>query len=389
MSESKNKIAAQLLKAEMLGDRAKVEILKKQLSNMDDESSASKEMYQKRVQPREKTVSSHKRPKDQRVKRFVDTNPSLKSMFIEEKGISARDEAKMYVKTSLKFAHDDMETKHFSQEIDDSQVILNRRKRHKVGPSSAAESDSERSNDKAVQDDRSCERCFVRCPRHLVIDKTDNVFICLMDSKPFIADMNTVSNIVIRNRDHPSPSLVSSSDKCKQEVDGLINNLKICWASRGFRLIAMETYFKTRRPQSGEVVSCGQHFLIHCIPIKDKHYDRARMGFKQALLDTGQEWSLNKKLITSDGRKIYRCLPDGLSYFWISFDGTTNGFGHIVEDERNFSRYFGFEVLSDLFTKEFSMARLNQREDYKALFERSRSLKLIYFTNDDADKDKD
>lgn len=385
MSDSKNKIAAQLIKAEMLGDHVKVERLKRELSTFPSESCLPQKSSEKRSRPKDGPSASHKRPQDQRVKKFVDANPSLHNMFISEKSISARDEARMFVKTSLKFARDDMETKYFSQEIDDSQVILNRRKRHKMGPSHETESVSESyyQADDTRQDNHKCVRCIERCPKHLVIDRTDNTFMFLPDTQPFMTDM---SNVVIRNRDHVCSSLVSASDAHKHDVDKLIANIRRCWASKGLRLIVMETYFKSREAHPGEVVSCGQHFQVYCLPIKDKYYERARMGFKQALQDTGQEWSLNKKIVTIDGRRVYRCLPNGLSYFWICFDDTTNGFGHVIEEERSFSRYFGFKVLSDLFNKEFSMVRLNQQDDYKAQFDRSRNFKLQYFNEDDADK---
>lgn len=380
MTDSKNKIAAQLLKAEMLGDHAKVENLKRELLRLSSETASCQSPRNQSAQNnhhQDAPTRSHHRKEthqDQRVKKFVKSNPSLNMMFVGEKNITAKDEARMFFKTSLKFAKDDMETKFFSEEIDDSQAILNKSKRHKP------DSDREDASHSARQDskDEYCDRCFDKCPRHLVVHETNDIYVCLMSTKPFMAEM---TNVIIRNKKHSIPSLVSASSSQKHEVDRLIGTLRRLWSTKGYRLIAMETYFKTRRPMSGkqvEIASCGHHFQVHCIPIRDKHYERARMGFKQALSESGREWSMNKKVITTQGRKIYRCLPDGLSHFWICFDSTSNGFGHIIEDDDNFSRYFGFEVLSDLFPKDFSISHLSQKEDYMTQFERSRNFKLIY-----------
>jgi hypothetical protein len=379
---TRNKISAQIIKAEMLGDQDKVDRLKQELRELSNRSDTSQKQEQSIHQP---STDARDRPRASydvicgtsrkinnsgRVKKFLNTVGSLSDMFEQEKRITATDEARMFMKTASKFSRDDMETKHFSEEIDDSQIILNKKKRHKTGNNDGPSRQSPEKSDTSP-----CSRCLTRVPGHLIIENTGSVYMSLTDSKPFLSQM---SNVIISNIEHVCDSFVSSTSDQQEDVATLIQSLKEMWKSKGYRCIVMESYFKKKGSRGGEITSGGHHFRVHCLPIKEKHYERARMGFKQALQNCEGEWSLNKKLIVTDGRKIQRYLPKGLSYFWVCFDELTNGFGHVIENENDFSRYFGFEVLSGLLDKDFNPLRLNQREEYKDQFERCRDFKLLY-----------
>lgn len=391
---ARNKLAARIIKAEMLGDAETVDKLKAELDslpksepldrpqepNRSSESTRSWSSSQSnpcRSNDNQETWHNRKQqfrhPTNTRVQKFVEASGSLSQMFVQEKSLTASDEAKMFMKTSAKFSRDDMETKYFSEEIDDSQLILNKSKKHKP---ESGHNRQEAFYDPSRREQESCDRCRDRQAKHLIVDTLESTYLTLADAKPFLSSM---SNVIIRNNDHSCDSFVSASDEHQNEVESMIETLRQIWKSSGYRCILMETHYKNRKPSRNEFVSCGHHFQVHCLPIKEKYYERARMSFKHALLSSEKEWSMNKKLIQTDGRRIQRHLPRGLSYFWVCFDELTNGFGHVIESELEFSRFFGLEVLAGLLDKDFNPMLLNQKEQFNEQFERSRNFKLLYF----------
>lgn len=380
---TKNKLSAQIIKAEMLGDQAKVERLKRELHESSRGTSSIRRDSRK---PDYRTSAiAHERPEpslnviyktprkggfqDGRVKKFLSSVGSLDQMFQQEKNLTTSDEAKMFMKTATKFSREDMETKQFSEEIDDSQVILNKYKKR--------DGDEGGSHPKqgAKDDDGPCWRCLERIPRHLVVDQTSSVYLSLTDSKSVLTH---TSNVIISNIDHSCESFVTATGKQQDDTVMLIQSVREMWKSKGYRCIVMETYFRKKSSRGG-LTSGKNHFQVHCLPIKEKYYERSRMSFKQALQECEGEWSMNKKIIITEGKKIQRCLPRGLSYFWVCFDELSNGFGHVIENENDFSRDFGLEVLSALLDKDFNPMRLNQRREvYKDQFERSKDFKILY-----------
>lgn len=383
MSEAeRNKIAAQIIKAEMLGDLERVSNLKNQLDALANNNKPPHVRQTSRVpehkQERKSTYSRERQTnldrapvwQDNRVRKFLSTTGSLGQMFEAEKKVTASQEARMFIKTAARFSRDDMETKYFSEEIDNSQVILNKNKRHKPGTSQGSSG-----LEQPTSSDAPCHWCSDRIPKHLIIDSTRGTYMSATATKPFLSHM---SNVIIRNKEHTCNSFVGADHKQQTDVEHMIESLRVAWKAKGYRCIIIETYFRDRRPAREEFTSCGNHFQVHCLPIKEKHFERSRMSFKQALQDCEQEWSMNRKLIVTEGRRIQRHLPKGLSYFWVCFDELTNGFGHVIEQENNFSRFFGLEVLSSLLDKDFNPMRLNQREDFDEQFKRCRDFKLMY-----------
>lgn len=385
MSDSiRNKLASQIIKAEMLGDEEKVKRLKTELANLSEpqekKSNSRQEKYSGESSTSRYREPTHQitKPKDHvinlgcqtnKVKKFLSSTSSLSQMFVQEKNTSSKDDAKMFMKNAAKFSRDDMETKYFAEEIDDSQVVLNKSKKHKPDRETAKVAIE-------MNADESCRLCDDQIAQHLVIQRLSSTYVSLWDVKPFLSSMGSV---IIRNTDHSCDSFISADESQQAECQTVVETLKKVWKSKGYKCIIMETYLRNRRPAtSREFVSCGKHFQIHCLPIREKHYEEARMYFKQALEANEKGSSINRTLIRTNDRRIQRCLPKGLSYFWVCFDSLTNGFGHIIESEQEFSRYFGFEVMSNLAEKEFKSVKLDEREDHKKQFERCRDLKLLY-----------
>ncbi|NXN93945.1 C19L2 protein, partial [Rhinopomastus cyanomelas] len=82
------------------------------------------------------------------------------------------------------------------------------------------------------------------------------------------------------------------------------------------------------------------HMVCECIPLPKEVGDVAPIYFKKAILESDEEWSVNKKLIDLSSKDIRKSVPKGLPYFSVDF-GLQGGFAHIIEDQHKFPHYFG------------------------------------------------
>lgn len=394
----KNKIAARILRAEMIGDNETATKLRADLEKLESTGKQSSQPVDVYDVPPDKISSSSRssntnklvmKHPDGRVKKFIKSSGSLNQMFAPQKGINSSTEAKTFMKLANKFSRDDQETKYFSEEIDDSQKILSKSKRFKfedddgeLGSRSRDEDPSTTSKEK----DYLCMRCLDRQQKASIIDKTsDAVYMMLLPNRT--SKSNILGDVVIRSKDHSCNSFISSSHKHQAETEKIILSLTKAWKTKGYHNIIMETHLRNRRPLQNNLISCDEHFQIHCYPIKEKLYEQARMYFKQALQSSEKEWSLNKKSIKTEGRRIQRYLPVGLSYFWVCFDSLDNGFGFVIEDERQFSERFGLEVICGLTNEESNpRRRSNPGETYQEMFERAREFKIMYSSSKEPDQ---
>ncbi|NWI55229.1 C19L2 protein, partial [Calyptomena viridis] len=82
------------------------------------------------------------------------------------------------------------------------------------------------------------------------------------------------------------------------------------------------------------------HMVYECIPLPKEVGDMAPIYFKKAIMESDEEWSMNKKLIDLSSKDIRKSVPKGLPYFSVDF-GLQRGFAHVIEDQHNFPHYFG------------------------------------------------
>jgi len=71
------------------------------------------------------------------------------------------------------------------------------------------------------------------------------------------------------------------------------------------------------------------------------------MSFKKSISECEREWSINKKLVTVD-RQVTRCLPKGLSYFWVQFGVHHDGYAHVIENDQDFDKCAGVPLIPDI-----------------------------------------
>ncbi|KAF1411017.1 CWF19-like protein 2, partial [Spheniscus mendiculus] len=82
------------------------------------------------------------------------------------------------------------------------------------------------------------------------------------------------------------------------------------------------------------------HMVYECIPLPKEVGDVAPIYFKKAIMESDEEWSVNKKLIDLSSKDVRKSVPKGLPYFSVDF-GLQGGFAHVIEDQRKFPHYFG------------------------------------------------
>ncbi|KFP30905.1 CWF19-like 2, partial [Colius striatus] len=82
------------------------------------------------------------------------------------------------------------------------------------------------------------------------------------------------------------------------------------------------------------------HMVYECIPLPKEVGDMAPIYFKKAIMESDEEWSVNKKLIDLSSKDVRKSVPKGLPYFSVDF-GLQGGFAHVIEDQHKFPHYFG------------------------------------------------
>ncbi|NXW94651.1 C19L2 protein, partial [Alopecoenas beccarii] len=82
------------------------------------------------------------------------------------------------------------------------------------------------------------------------------------------------------------------------------------------------------------------HMVYECVPLPKEVGDMAPIYFKKAIMESDEEWSVNKKLIDLSSKDVRKSVPKGLPYFSVDF-GLQGGFAHVIEDQYKFPHYFG------------------------------------------------
>ncbi|NXW59404.1 C19L2 protein, partial [Eurystomus gularis] len=109
------------------------------------------------------------------------------------------------------------------------------------------------------------------------------------------------------------------------------NALVKMFADKDLDCVFLETNMSTKK---------RYHMVYECIPLPKEVGDMAPIYFKKAIMESDEEWSVNKKLIDLSSKDIRKSVPKGLPYFSVDF-GLQGGFAHVIEDQHKFPHYFG------------------------------------------------
>ncbi|XP_057206615.1 CWF19-like protein 2 isoform X2 [Triplophysa rosa] len=382
--EEMNKLGAKLVKAEIVGNTALVEKLKAQMD-------AARRAKESRAQRKERTeqVSSqpdaekevvlfrtdqsgrawpvnaptqHQEPRGgRRKKKAIETHQDgervryfedddgvdLREMVRREKMSTAEDQNALYSRMAAKMMG---RTDGDNYMLDDMFV------------SSAAQKegsgrDEERQRNKAVQETRrlagrmeKCPHCFdsPELPKHLIVAVGTKVYLCL----PNGVSLTEGHCLIVPVQHHTAAT--GLDEDVWNEIQTFRLALVQMFEAQDLDCVFFETHMNLKR---------HFHMVYECVPLPKELGDMAPIYFKKAIMESDEEWAMNKKVVDLSSKDIRRAVPRGLPYFSVDF-GLQGGFAHVIENEQKFPHYFGKEILGGMLDLEPRRWRKQIRENF-------------------------
>ncbi|XP_021062482.1 CWF19-like protein 2 isoform X1 [Mus pahari] len=196
-----------------------------------------------------------------------------------------------------------------------------------------------------------CLYCFdsSQFPKHLIVAIGVKVYLCLPNFRSL-----TEGHCFIVPLQHHQAATVLDED-IWEEVQVFRKSLVKMFEDKELDCIFLETNMGLKK-------YC--HMVYECIPLPKEVGDMAPIYFKKAIMESDEEWSMNKKLIDLSSKDIRKSVPRGLPYFAVNF-GLQGGFAHIIEDQYKFPHYFGKEIIGGMLDLEPSLWRKRIRESFE------------------------
>jgi len=339
-----NTLASKVLKAELMGNDELAAELKVKL---EDARAARAQMVANGINPdvgpevvtkirgdnmkqkRKKTkVETHK--DGERIRYFGDDDKyDLKQMFEREKMDTAEDHHEMMArlgskaeKTNEDFDMDDMIVSKAAGK--QSEELENIKRKNKAVSNQLA-------MEKTLQD---CKWCIgsKRSLKHLMVSMGKSVYLAL----PGTTSM-AQGHCLIVPMGHCMAGTEMDEDVWN-EVQDYRKALVKMFQARGEDCVFFETAMGFKR---------HPHMVIECIPLDEDMGSMLPMYFQKAIQECETEWSDNKKLVKLKEKNISRNIPKGLPYFHVDF-GMDLGFAHVIEEEADWNRRFGHEVVGGM-----------------------------------------
>ncbi|CAI9152787.1 unnamed protein product [Rangifer tarandus platyrhynchus] len=377
--DEKNKLGAKIIKAEMMGNMELAEQLKAQLdkankfqdtitqmsskkSRVEDEDQEEvilvRTDHSGRVWPvntpgkqegrrKRQIVSTHE--EKERVRYFHDDdNLSLNDLVKNEKMGTAENQNKLFMRMTSKFmgkADGDYYT------LDDMFVSKAAEREH-FGE------EEENQRKKAIAEHRSliaqmekCLYCFdsSQFPKHLIVAIGVKAYLCL----PSVRSLTEGHCLVVPLQHHRAATLLD--EDIWEEIQMFRKSLVKMFEDKGLDCIFLETNVNMKKQY---------HMVYECIPLPKEVGDMAPIYFKKAIMESDEEWSINKKLIDLSSKDIRKSVPRGLPYFSVNF-GLQEGFAHVIEDQHKFPHYFGKEIIGGMLDIEPRVWRKGMRESFE------------------------
>lgn len=179
-----------------------------------------------------------------------------------------------------------------------------------------------------------CKKCFENrtMDKHLIVSLGEKVYMAIPE-RGSLAPGHCVL-LPVRH----SIACTSLDEDVFEEMKVFKENLVKMWKAEEKDVIFFESVLNLRKQY---------HTVVHCVPLTRDEGEFAPMIFKKAILECDTQWSQNKKLIDTREKGLRRSVPKGFPYFSVEFE-MGGGFAHVVEDETLFPRHFGQEILGNI-----------------------------------------
>lgn len=360
-----NKLGAQIVKAEIMGNTELADKLKVQLKNAREAAKSGQAHGTEKVQnviltrtdvkgnvrplePRaQSTDSVHKKRKNadshaagKKVRHYYDDDKySLQQLFQKEKGRSTNEDDAEFIKVaSKKMDMDEIFEEHITRVKSD-------------------EKQNERDRSLAIKEHKRLTKSLDNCRwcidstymlKHMIVSLDSE--ICL--SLPQYTSL-TDGHCVLTPVHHVA---------CQLQLDENV------WQSLKMFKQALYKMFtdQNQYPVFYEIYKGRYkfpHMQLECVPLPKKVGELAPIYFKKALLECETEWSMNKKIIDLENKDVRKAIPNGLSYFMVEFE-TNKGYAHIIEDEQMFPKNFAEEIIGGMLDLDHDMWRKPRKENF-------------------------
>ncbi|XP_078314355.1 CWF19-like protein 2 isoform X2 [Crassostrea virginica] len=294
----------------------------------------------KRRRKKEKVLTHGK--SGERERYFADDDRfDLKQMVEREKMGTAEDQNSMF----SRLAGRSVDKTNDDYDLDD--MFVNRANAKESG---AKMEDKERAL--AIREHKNisdCQMCFDKTPKHLIVCIGTKVYLCLPNCKSLCE-----GHCLIVPIQHSVSGTVVDEDVWN-EIQVFRKALTQMFQSMDQDVVFMETCMGLRY---------HPHMYIECVPMEKETGDLAPIYFKKAIQESESEWSDNKKLVDLSKKDVRRSIPKGFPYFAVDF-GMQGGYAHVIEDERQFPKYFGKEVVGGMIDAEPRLWRRPQKEGFE------------------------
>lgn len=156
-------------------------------------------------------------------------------------------------------------------------------------------------------------------PKATVVSSGTRAFLALPDTEQFVP-----GHCLIVPMQHHLTSLDADEDTW-EEIKNFMKCLMQMAAAQQQGVLFFETV-KSLKQQ--------RHTFIEAMPIEQGLFGALPGYFKQSIMEAGDEWSQNKKLIAFTAERPFRsAMVPQLPYFMVQFDHRgAKGYGHVIEE---------------------------------------------------------
>lgn len=377
-----NAVSAKLIKAELVGNKEKIDRLKLELNNLRSRKKAQDSQSKMPTSSRsgqdtEKTVLLTSTDRFGRIRpaelphvdkgsyrarsggkgksrRVVNNDDySMSSLMEQERRLTADDTYQAIAKMASKFVRSNPE-----EVVDDVVDMTTRsnpaKENEKMKVKMLAES---RKMDEIMENCRLCVNGS-QFRRHLLVAMGSYTYLSV---PPFMSLTSTHCQIV--PIDH-TPCSLQMDENVWSEVKLFQQALVKMFDHSNLDVLFTECYTNPAKLS---------HMYIDCIPVSKDEGSLAPMYFKKAILESDTEWAQNKRLIDTRQRGLKSSVPLGLPYFFVDFNNE-GGFAHVIEDSSLFPHYFAKEVIGGMIDAE---PRLWLKPPYENLEQQKRKCQRV------------
>ncbi|XP_042313932.1 CWF19-like protein 2 isoform X2 [Sceloporus undulatus] len=353
--EDMNKLGAKIVKAELMGNKTtafqedhEVVLVRTDKTGRAWPVNTSRDSFDSTGKRRKKQMINTHVDKE-RVRYFQDDdNLSLKDLVRNEKMRTAEDQNKLFMRMASKFS-DKTDRDYYT--LDDMFVS-------KAAKGEQNEVEERRQRSQAIREHQQlaarmekCPHCFgsLELPKHLIIAIGNKVYLSLPNYQSL-----TEGHCLIAPMQHYTAATLLDED-IWEEIQVFRKTLVKMFEAEELDCVFLETNLSIKK---------RYHMVYECIPLPKEVGDMAPIYFKKAIMESDEEWSMNKKLIDLSSKDVRKSVPKGLPYFSVDF-GLQGGFAHVIEDQQKFPHYFGKEIIGGMLDLEPRLWRKGLRENFE------------------------